>query len=354
MHPALFHWKRLEQVVTEVLVQAGARHEHARLVAESLIHADLRGIESHGLARLPIYIQRIEAGLIELNDEPVVWKQDGATALVDGKNHLGAVVGVAALEEAIKLSRQMGIGLVGVRHSNHFGSCSYYAERAITEGKILIVLSNAPEAMAPTGGIRPFFGTNPIAAGIPAGEEPSFLLDMATSVAARGKIALAVKKGESIPADWAIDANGKETTDPTKALLGSLLPIGGAKGYGLAMFIDILCGLLTGAATGPHVKSLYDNWHDPQNVGHLFLTVDIERFMPLPDFCANMDAYIREVKSVPRKEGVSDIFIPGEIESRKKQERMENGIPFDPNLTKELSQLCRTYGVDLQAACYLP
>lgn len=352
MNPTLFHWKRLEQVVAEVLVQAGVRGEHARIVAESLVHADLRGIESHGLSRLPIYVQRIEAGLIELNEEPVVFKQEGATALVDGKNQLGAVVGIAALEEAIRLSRQMGIGVVGVRHSNHFGSCSYYAERAMAEGFILLVLSNAPEAMAPTGGIRPFFGTNPIAVGIPAGEESPFLLDMATSVAARGKIALAAKKGESIPSDWAIDQHGKETTDPKQALLGSLLPIGGAKGYGLAMFIDILCGLLTGAAAGPHVKSLYENWHDPQNVGHLFLTIDIQRFMPTPAFYANMDAYIREVKSVPTREGVSEILIPGEIESRIKHERMKNGIPFDLPLAEELNQLCRSYGVELAAACH--
>lgn len=347
MKPAVFHWKRLEQAAADLLVRAGVGSEHASLVAESLVHADLRGIESHGLSRLPIYVRRIEAGLIELSKEPVVMKQDGATALLDGQNQLGAVVGMAALAEAMRLSQQLGIGVAGVRHSNHFGSCSYYAEKAMAAGLILIVLSNAPEAMAPTGGIRPFLGTNPIAIGIPAGEEPAFLLDMATSVSARGKIALAAKKGDCIPDDWAIDRFGQATTDPKQALLGSLLPIGGAKGYGLAMFVDILCGVLAGAAFGPQINSLYEDWEHPQNIGHLFLTMDIQRFMSVPVFYATMDQYIREIKSVPTREGVREILIPGEIELRKQCERKRNGIPFDAALAEELRQLFDAYGIDL-------
>jgi LDH2 family malate/lactate/ureidoglycolate dehydrogenase len=222
----------------------------------------------------------------------------------------------------------------------------------IEHGLILLVLSNTPEAMAPTGGIRPFFGTNPIAIGIPAGQEPPFMLDMATSVAARGKIALAAKKGEAIPADWAIDPHGVPTTDPEQALLGSLLPIGGAKGYGLAMFIDIMCGLLTGAASGPGVRSLYDNWEHPQNVGHLFLTIDIERFLPLPLFRKHMDAYIRQIKAVPKKAGTAEILVPGEIEGRKVQDRLTNGIPIPLNIQRELTALCDAYGVDLNDAIH--
>lgn len=344
--PTRFCWTKLETLATEVFKQTGVSAAKAKVVAESLVHADLRGIESHGLSRMPIYVKRIEAGLIERVEEPQLVIQEGATALVDGKNQLGAVVGLMALEQAIKLARQTGIGFVGVRHSNHFGTCSYYAERAIAEGLILLALTNAPESMAPSGGIRPFLGTNPIAVGIPAGQEPSFLLDMATSVTARGKIVMAAKKGEAIPADWAIDKDGMPTTKPEQALLGSLLPIGGAKGYGLAMFIDLLCGLLTGAAFGPGVKSLYDNWEHPQNVGHIFFVIDIQRFMPLPVFQQNMDEYIRQVKSGPKKEGTSEILIPGEIESRKRQERLKNGIPYSANVVEELTQLCATYGIN--------
>lgn len=351
MGPRHFDWRRLEELATNLLVRAGASEQHARTVAQSLVHADLRGIESHGLARLPIYLERINAGVIRLDSEPKVIMQEGATALIDGDNHLGAVVGMAALDQAISLARQMGVGFVGVRHSNHFGSCSYYAEQAIERGQILLVLSNAPEAMAPTGGIRPFFGTNPVAVGIPAGKQPPFLLDMATSVAARGKIALAEKRGESIPADWAIDSEGNPTTSPQAALAGSLLPIGGAKGYGLAMFIDILCGILTGAACGPGVRSLYDNLEHPQNIGHVFMSVDIERFWPLSVFQRRMDAYINEIKSVPRRAGIEEIMIPGEIERRNMERQKSKGITLATGIAKELERLCAAIGLDLRDAC---
>lgn len=352
MNPTRFHWQGLEQVAAHILSRAGVREKDARMVAESLVHADLRGIESHGLSRLPIYVQRIEAGLIEFSLPPELVTRQGATSLIDGKNQLGAVVGMAALEEAMELARQNGIGFVGVRHSNHFGSCSYYAEKAIAAGMILLVLSNAPSAMAPTGGIQPFFGTNPIAIGIPAGEEPAYLLDMATSVAARGKIALAAKTGTTIPQDWAIDADGLPTHDPHKALLGSLLPIGGAKGYGLSMFIDILCGLLTGAAAGADVKSLYDNWHDPQNIGHVFLCIDVQRFLPVDAFLQKMDEYIREIKKVPRAAHVAEILIPGEIEQRKMAAHKQDGIPLTQTVVEDLNKLCSGYGIDLAQAVY--
>ncbi|MGE5701437.1 MAG: Ldh family oxidoreductase [Clostridia bacterium] len=350
MNGSKFHWKELERVVADVFCGAGVPLTYARVAAESLVHADLRGIESHGVSRLPIYVKRIESGLLDTRNEPRIMMQDGATALVDGGNQLGAIVGMRALEQAAVLSRQYGIGLVGVRHSNHFGSCSFYADRAIKEGLILLVLSNAPQAMAPTGGRKPFFGTNPLAIGIPTKQEPPFLLDMATSVVARGKIALAAKGGKSIPAHWAIDQAGAPTTDPKQALLGSVLPIGGPKGYGMAMFIDILCGVLTGAAYGPGVCSLYENETDPQNVGHFFLAIDINRFMPRDEFCAGMDAYIREIKAIPRAEGVEEIFIPGEMERRNMHERTENGIPLNPEILEELAQVCHRYGVDLDSA----
>ncbi|MDR7316355.1 Ldh family oxidoreductase [Brevibacillus nitrificans] len=346
MNSIRYDWKRLEEVAAELFEKVGVSERHAQTVAQSLVHADLRGIESHGLSRLPIYLSRIKAGVLSLREAPEIVRQDGAAALVDGKNQLGAVIGQTALELAMSLARQTGIGFVGVRHSNHFGSCSFYAEKAIEKGLILLVLSNAPESMAPTGGIRPFFGTNPIAIGIPAGQEAPFLLDMATSVVARGKIALAAKKGEQIPEDWAIDPDGNPTTDPQRALLGSLLPIGGAKGYGLAMFIDILCGLLTGAASGPAVQSLYDNWTHPQNIGHVFLTIDIQRFWPLTVFQSRMDEYIREIKSVPKRAGIEEILIPGEIERRKMIEQQANGVKLSAAIAQELEQLCVEYGVD--------
>ncbi|USG68417.1 Ldh family oxidoreductase [Brevibacillus ruminantium] len=341
---------RLERLATEMLIRAGVSPRHAETVARSLVHADLRAIHSHGMARLAVYLKRVEQGLIDLDQEPSIHKQAGATAIVNGKNHLGAVVGEAALQTALELAEQYGIGVVGVAASNHFGACSYYAEQAVEKGYILILMSNAPKSMAPTGGVRPFFGSNPIAAGIPTGVEPPFLLDMATAVAARGKIALAAQKGEAIPQGWAIDERGRDTTDPVQALRGALLPIAGAKGYGLSMLVDILCGLLTGAGYGPDVHSLYENDFFPQNVGHLFLTLRIENFMPLALFQQQMDTYIRQIKAEPKMEGQDEILIPGEKEWRTAAERRTNGIPLPDEIALELETICAKYQLTLEEA----
>lgn len=351
MSARLFHWKRLQAFSSDVFHRAGVPMQHAEVAAASLIHADLRGIESHGLARMPIYVKRIERGLVEPKNEVMVVSKRDASVLVDARNQLGAVAGITALSLALEGAREHGAAVVGVRCSNHFGACSFYAEQAIAQGMILLVLSNAPPTMAPTGGNEPFFGTNPLAIGIPAGNEPAFLLDMATSVAARGKIALAAMKGQPIPDGWALDATGRPTTNPHEALKGTILPIGGPKGYGLAMFIDILCGLLTGAGFGRTVYSLYENVERPQNVGHLFLAIDVDHYLPLPLFREQMDRYIRQVKTVSRADGVEEILIPGEYEARIKQERERTGIPLSHAVVRDLQELGSAYEVDLMESC---
>ncbi|MEJ8546301.1 Ldh family oxidoreductase [Brevibacillus borstelensis] len=350
MGPNRYDWKRLEKFATAVFVRAGVSTREAETVARSLVHADLRGVHSHGLARMPVYVERILAGLIDVKEAPVVLNKAGATAIVDGKNCLGAVVGEAALQTAMEIAGKNGTGMVGVRCSNHFGACSYYAEQAIQKGMILFVMSNAPQTMAPTGGLRPFFGSNPIAAGIPTGSAPPFLLDMATTVAARGKIALAAKRGEAIPRGWAIDEQGEDTTEPERALRGALLPIGGAKGYGIAMFVDILCGLLTGAGYGPSVHSLYDNDQHPQNVGHFFWVLRVESFMPLPLFKQRMDEYIQLIKAEPRAAGREEILIPGEMEWRTAKERRASGVTLPEKVASELSALGSRLGIELEDA----
>lgn len=346
----LYEWKRLERFAEEIFARAKVSPADAETVARSLVHADLRGVHSHGLARLPVYVQRVQAGLIDPGTRPEIIRQEGATALLDGKNQLGAVVGDAALRTAGELAKRYGTGIVGVRASNHFGACSYFALQAVEKGQILLVMSNAPATMAPTGGIRPFFGSNPIAVGVPAGEEPPFVLDMATTVAARGQIALAMQKGEAIPPGGAIDEQGEATTDPAKALRGALLPIGGAKGYGLAMFADLFCGLLTGAGHGPGVQSLYDNADHPQNVGHFFWVIDIDRFMPLPVFRQQMDHYLRQIKAEPHATGHEKIWIPGEKEWFLAEQHMKEGIPLPEKVAAELEALGAVLGVDLEEA----
>ncbi|KHF39563.1 Ldh family oxidoreductase [Halalkalibacter okhensis] len=347
-----YHWEKLESFCSSVFEKAGVSKENSRIVANSLIEADLRGVDSHGVVRTAIYLERIEKGMIDPDAKPVISNESDAALLVDGHNNFGSVVGTNALTIALEKARENGVALVGVKHSNHFGTGAYYAKKAIDQDIILLVLSNASQTMPPTGGVRPFIGTNPLAVGIPAGENPPFILDMATSVVARGKIIVEAQKGNSIPLGWAIDKEGNPTTDANAALEGSVLPLGGPKGYGISMFIDILAGVLTGAGFGKYVNNMYSNWEEPQNVGHIFLAIDVNAFMPIELFKQRMDQYITEIKAEPKATGVEEIFIPGEIESRRAEERKENGIELPLKVVEELNSIGMRYGVDLAAATY--
>lgn len=286
--------------------------------------------------------------MINPDAEPEVVSECAASALLDGRNNFGAVIGTAALELALSKARQSGASFVGVRDSNHFGTGAFYALEAIKQDMILLVMSNASQTMPPTGGIRPFIGTNPLAVGVPAGKELPFVLDMATSVVARGKIIVSARKGEAIPLGWAIDREGNPTTDAHAALDGSVLPVGGAKGYALSMFIDILSGVLTGAGFGKYVNNMYENWEEPQNVGHMFIALQIERFMDIGLFKERMDRYIRELKQEPKAPGVEEIYVPGEIEFRRTEERKRMGIELPAQVAEELRSIGRRYDLDLK------
>lgn len=345
-----FDWEKLQQFCYEILVKAGVSEDRANIVAESLIEADLRGVDSHGVVRTDIYLKRIEQGMMDPNSNIHITSENDSTALVDGNNNFGSVVGTEALNVALEKAKSSGISVVGVKHSNHFGTGAYYAAKAIEQGIILLVVSNASQTMPPTGGIRPFIGTNPLAVGVPSGKEVPFILDMATSVVARGKIIVSAQKGESIPEGWAIDKEGNPTTDANAALAGSVLPLGGPKGYGISMLIDILAGVLTGAGFGKYVNNMYENWEEPQNVGHLFIAIDINRFIPLDLFKERMDQYIQEIKAEPKAPGVEEIFIPGELEYRRSEERKKNGIELPLKVFDELNAIGQKYGVNLMDA----
>lgn len=345
-----YHWARLRKFAFDVFVRAGAPERAAGIVADSLIQADLRGVDSHGVVRLAIYMKRVEKKLLNPSADVEIISENDAITLIDGHNNFGAVVGSKALRIALQKSEDCGVTAVGVRGSNHFGIGAYYALQAIKQDKILLVLSNASQTMPPTGGIRPFIGTNPLTVGVPSGVEMPFLLDMATSVVARGKIIVAAEKKENIPDGWAIDKGGMPTTDPEKALLGSVLPLGGAKGYGISMFIDILSGVLTGAGFGKYINNMYENWNDPQNVGHMFIAVDIDHFIPLSVFKNRMDTYIREIKSEPTAPGFKEILIPGELEYRRTIERKQSGIELPSSVAEALLEIGSKYSVDIREA----
>jgi LDH2 family malate/lactate/ureidoglycolate dehydrogenase len=286
-------------------------------------------------------------GLVNPRPDVKILRESDATLLVDGDNGMGQGVGVRALELGLDKLRQSGGVYVGVRRSNHYGAGAYYVQRAVARDVVAFAYSNAPPTMAPWGGVDPYIGTNPYAFGVPAGGHPPIILDMATSIVARGKIILAEERGESIPEGWAIDTRGNPTTDAQEALQGSVLPFGGPKGYALSLMIDIMAGALTGAGCGPRVNSLYDDFEEPQNVGAFFQLVDIGQFADPAAFKANIDRMIEEIKSSRRAEGTEEIFLPGEIEFRMEQERKVSGIPVGAETVAELREVGRSCGVDI-------
>ncbi|HUC90466.1 MAG TPA: Ldh family oxidoreductase [Paenibacillus sp.] len=345
-----YDWQRLQQYVAGLFNGAGLSRENAEIVAESLVQADLRGVDSHGVVRTDIYLKRIQAGMMNSDGDVTVERSSGSVTLLDGRNNPGAVIGSRALEHALEEVKRQGSAVVGVKGSNHFGTCAYYLLKAVQQDTIMIILSNASQTMPPTGGIRPFIGTNPFSVGVPAGKCRPFVLDMATSVVARGKIIVAAERGEDIPQGWAIDKHGNPTTNAREALNGSVLPMAGAKGYGISMFVDILSGVLTGAGFGRYVNNMYENWHEPQNVGHLFVAVDINAFMPAALFKERMDRYIREIKAEPKAPDVEEILIPGEIELRCTEARMACGIELPASVEKQLEAWGERFGRKLSDA----
>jgi len=336
---ALKAWAR------DVFLHEGLSAEDADLVADVLVRADLRGVESHGVIRIPVYVRRLRRGLINARPAVRIVGEQGAVALVDGDNGMGQVVAAAAMKEAIRRARQYGVGVVGCRNSNHFGMAAYFAMQALPHGMIGVALSNAPAAMPPWGGAVPYLGTNPLAVAVPSRGEPAIVLDMAMSVVARGKIILAAQQGAPIPPDWAVDAKGQATTDPLQALRGAVLPFGGPKGYALAVIVEVLAGVLTGAAFGPHVGRLYENSWSPQRLGHLLAAVQVESFLPLDVFLERIDQLIREIRGVPPAAEGGRVYLPGEREWLTEQTRLREGIPLAAAIVDELRALTEEKGL---------
>ena len=311
-----------------LLAAHGVPPGDARRSAECLVLADLRGVQTHGLLRLPGYLDRIRKGLVDPKPELSPSRVTAVAAALDGRNGLGFVVGTRAMAEAIAMARESGLGVVAVRRSTHFGMAATYVLQALEAGMASLVFTNASRAMPPWGAREPLLGTSPLAAGVPGGKLAPFVLDMSPSIAARGKIRIAEKRGEKIPLGWALDGEGRPTTDPTAALAGVVLPIGGPKGSGLAMMMDIFGGVLSGAAYAGDVGDQYKAFDRPQDVGHFFLALRPDLFVPMDEVRARMDTLVARVKACPRAEGVDEILMPGEIESRLAATRARSGIPY--------------------------
>jgi LDH2 family malate/lactate/ureidoglycolate dehydrogenase len=286
----------------------------------------LRGVSSHGITRIPVYVKRLRLGLLNARPNIVVTSNSPATAHVDGDNGMGAVVATKAMDIAVHLAQENGVGLVTVYHSNHFGMAARYVKQAFRKGMAAIVLSNAAPLMPVWGGRTPLLGTNPFAMGI-AGEQNSLLLDMATSIVAFGKIRRAARLGQSIPGDWALDANGAPTTDPNAAANGGIvLPMAGPKGSGLALLIDAVCGAVSGSAFAGNMPNQNTNFEEEQNVGHFLLAFDPGCFLPKQEVEKRIDTLVGKAKASEKAVGFDTIFMPGEVEDLRAEERRNAGI----------------------------
>jgi LDH2 family malate/lactate/ureidoglycolate dehydrogenase len=341
----LYRVGEAKNLAASIARAAGVSAEDAAILADSLVEADVHGTATHGLSRLNIYIKRIKLGLIDPAAELRVVSQRDATIAVDACNGLGQVQAVKTLERLFPMAAKRGVAAATIRNSQHFGALSYYCNRAAERAMILIAMTNSEPAMAPTGGFRPFFGTNPIAISLPTGKGFAVKIDMASSIVARGNIIAAQKAGKSIPREWALDAAGNATTDPAKALLGSVLTMAGHKGYALAFMVEVLSGVLSGSAVGDGIGSMYKDQDRTQRVGHFFCLLDIAAFMDPAEFRSRMDAMIDTLKGGPRQPGVDEILVPGEKSHRLACASRASGVAVDPQTHRELEGLCREFRI---------
>jgi len=335
-----FPKETLEDLVAQLAEGMGVPQPEAALFAETLVDADLRGVPTHGVSRLNIYLKRIESGLIDPKAELRVDRHTGSILALDAGNGLGQVQARKALDLLIPLARQNGVAAATIRNSQHFGALSWYCNYAAAQRLVLLAMTNCEPAMSPEGGYEAFFGTNPIAASFPTGKGFPVKIDLSTSIVARGNIIAAQKRNEPIPPGWALDPEGNPTTDASQALLGTVLTMAGHKGYALALLVELFSSVLSGAAIGPEIGSMYKNLDRKQDVGHFFCLFDMEAFMDYAEYLRRIDETIDRIKASKKRPGVDEILVPGERSARKAALNREQGIPVSPETVAELEQWC--------------
>ena len=336
---------RLSEFAAAVYVGAGMPEADARLVAGTLVQADLWGHQSHGVLRLGWYLDRVRNKVMNPVTKPEFAVDAGAVALIDGHDGVGHVLTVLATREAVKRAKAHGIGVVGVRNSNHFGTCMYYTLMGAREGCVMLLTSNGGPAMAPWGGRKKIIGTNPWSVAAPAGRRAPFVVDMANTGVARGKIYLARNKRLPIPLGWAINSAGEPTTDPQEAIDGIILPMAEHKGYAIAAMVDVLSGVLTGSGFLSTVHSPYKT-AEKSNCGHLMIAMNVAAFQPLAEFNKRMERFIAEIKSVPLAKGYDEVFYPGEIEAGNDARNRKEGLLFPEDTLADLRRIARETGLE--------
>jgi len=319
----------------------------AEFQSQAIVTTNLWGVDSHGVLRVPVYIERMFKGAI--NPKPLVKTVRGAGAVevMDGDDGSGFIVGRAAMRRAIELAQEFQVGIVGVIRSNHFGAAALYARLAVAQGMIGLAMTNVLPNMVAPGGRKPITGNNPLAIAIPTFGEFPFVLDISMSAVAGGKLLLASAKGEQIPLDWATDKDGQPTSDPVKAFAGFLLPMGGHKGLGLSYVVDILCGVVTGGVFGDQIKSMYAQPDEPSLTGHMMIAIRSEAIISRAEMQARMTSFYTRIKSSPMRNESDEMWMPGELEYRTALTRQKQGIPIPLKLHEQLIAMGNELGVTL-------
>jgi LDH2 family malate/lactate/ureidoglycolate dehydrogenase len=334
---------------TDVLQAVGVPEPDARLVADSLVTADLWGHPSHGMLRLGWYVSRLHSGVMSPVTEPVIVVDGGAVAVLDGRDGVGQVIAARACDEATTRAAAHGVGVVGVRNSNHFGTAAYFTRRMAGAGCVGILTTNGSPAMAPWGGREKSVGANPWSIAVPSGSHGTVVLDIANTTVARGKIYAALERGEPIPEGWAISGDGAPTTDPKAALDGLIQPMAGHKGYGIAFMMDVLSGVLTGSSYGTGVSGPYVP-DRRSGCGHIVLALRVDAFGPPDEFAARVDDLIATTKAVPLAEGFTEICFPGEPEDRAETVAARDGIALPAKTVDYLRRLAASCGLPFEFA----
>lgn len=335
---------RLAGFAQSVLTRLGMPDEHAHTVAEVMISADRYGVSSHGISKLSAYVDRVDAGVMNAAAAVTVEHETAAACLLNAGNGFGQVAAAEAMNRATAIAGRTGVGVVSVTKSNHFGIAGYYATMAVERGLIGIAMTNASPAMPPFNARRKLLGTNPIAFGIPAGTKPPIILDMSSTVVARGRIRREIEQGATtLPEGWAYDADGHPTTDPREALAGSLAPMGGAKGAGLALVVDILTGVLAGSSATGGVANLYDTSR-PAGTAHLVAAIDPDAFLGREAFAAAVEETVSRITAMEAVEG--KVYYPGVIEYERAQLNDSRGVEVTTANLEKLDTLAARFALN--------
>ena len=336
---------RLLALVAAIFARCGMGEDDARLLADSLVAADLGGTHSHGVLRVPEYVAKLTKEGVDPRGRPAVVRDDGACLVVDGGNSMGQIGAHFAMARAVEHAATLGIAAAAIRGSNHCGALAYFAERALPHDMIGLATTNALPTMAPWGGAERIVGINPLAVAIPAGEERPIVYDAAFSASAHGKLRVYQQRGQALPESWALDRQGRPTTDPAEGIAGLLTPIGGYKGTALALIMGILSALLSGAAYGTELGSIEEGPRAGQD-GHFVAAIRVGAFVPVEEFKARVDRVVREWRACRPAAGVERVYLPGELEALRRAAYARDGIPLNAATLADLRRVASELGIE--------